>query len=152
MPEPAYHHLMPRAVAYIRASTADQTQTVDARRDRIAAWAEREGVDVVAYHVDAGVSGTTPAHKRPGLSDALVDVENSKAELLVVTTRDIDGRLAPYEPEQAALRRLYELDAAGISQREIVDVLNEERHPARGERWHRSGVRRLLARRAEAAA
>ncbi|MGH1349043.1 MAG: recombinase family protein [Nannocystales bacterium] len=225
---------MPRAVAYIRASTADQTQTLDAQRERIAAWAEREGVEVVAYHVDAGVSGTTPAHKRTGLTDALLDVETHRADLLVVTTRDrlarsaldaalldrdlaklkarvvavdgdaasnadtdegrlvrtildavaeyeaartrartravlrhrrqqglrtggrlpygfdeLEGRLIPYEPEQNALRRLYELSDAGMSQRRIATILDAERWPTRGEKWHRSLVRRLLERRAE---
>lgn len=173
----------------------------------------------------------------PGLTDALVDVENFKAELLVVTTRarlarsaldgalldrdlaklrarvvaadgdaasnadtdegrlvrtildavaeseaartrartravlrhrraqglrtggrlpygydDIDGRLVPYEPEQAALRRLYELSDAGQSQRKVAAALNGERWPPRGDKWHPTTVRRLLARRAEAAA
>lgn len=222
-----------RAVAYIRASTADQTQTLDAQRERIAAWAEREGFEVVAYHVDAGVSGTTPAHKRTGLTDALLDVETYGAEVLAVTTRDRlarsaldaalldrdlgklkartvatdgdaasnadtdegrlvrtildavaeyeaartrartravlrhrkaqglrtggrlpygydedDGRLVPYEPEQNALRRLYALADAGTSQRKIAETLDAERWPARGDKWHRSLIRRLLTRRA----
>lgn len=234
-PKPLYHHPMPRAVAYIRASTADQTQTLDAQRERIAVWAEREGVEVVAYHVDAGVSGTTPAHKPTGLTDALLDVETHRADFLVVTTRDrlarsaldaalidrdlaklrarvvaadgdaasnadtdegrlvrtildavaeyeaartrartravlrhrrqqglrtggrlpygfdeLEGRLIPYEPEQNALRRLYELSDAGKSQRQISEVLNSERWPPRGEKWHRSLVRRLIARRVAA--
>lgn len=61
------------------------------------------------------------------------------------------GRLVPYEPEQAALRRLYALADEGASQRPIVEVLNAERWPARGERWHHTAVLRLLARRADAA-
>jgi hypothetical protein len=93
---------MPRAVAYIRASTADQTQTLDAQRERIAAWAAREGVEVVGFYTDAGVSGITPAHKRAGLGNALVAVEDSGASLLLVTTRD---RLARSALDAALLDR-----------------------------------------------
>jgi hypothetical protein len=58
-----------------------------------------------------------------------------------------DGRLVPYEPEKAALRRLYELADAGTSLRRIAASLDAERLPSRGDKWHPTTIRRLLARR-----
>lgn len=91
-----------KAIAYVRASTGQQIQTLAAQRDRIERWAEREGIELVSVHVDAGVSGTTPVVKRPALSDALVALERERADLLVVTCRD---RLARSALDAALLDR-----------------------------------------------
>ena len=55
-----------------------------------------------------------------------------------------DARLVEDEDEQAITRRIRSMASDGMSQRAIVDVLNDERVPARGARWHRSSVRRVL--------
>lgn len=76
------------AVAYVRVSTEDQKLGPDAQRATIEAWAAREGVTVVAWHVDAGVSGGSDLADRPALVAALTDVRASRAGVLVVAKRD----------------------------------------------------------------
>lgn len=76
------------AVAYLRVSTEDQALGPDAQRAAILAWASREGVAVVAWHVDAGVSGATPVAERSGLLAALGALRELDAGVLVAAKRD----------------------------------------------------------------
>ncbi len=76
------------AVAYIRVSTDEQRLGPEAQRAAIEAWAAREGVQVAAWHLDAGVSGAIPVEGRPGLCAALVSLREHGAGLLVVAKRD----------------------------------------------------------------
>lgn len=77
-----------RAVAYLRVSTDEQHLGPEAQRAALEAWAAREGVVVVAWHTDAGVSGATPIAHRPGLTAALADLAVHGAGLLAVSRRD----------------------------------------------------------------
>lgn len=93
---------MPRtAVAYLRGSTDDQLLGPEAQRSAIEAWASREGVHVVAWHVDTGVSGAAPLERRPALLAALDDL--AAAEILVAAKRD---RLARDVVAAAMIERL----------------------------------------------
>ncbi len=76
------------AVAYLRASTDDQHLSPDAQRAAIESWAAREGVSVVSWHVDAGVSGAADLADRPALAAALGALRALGAGLLVVAKRD----------------------------------------------------------------
>ncbi len=76
------------AVAYLRASTDDQHLSPDAQRAAIESWAAREGVSVVSWHVDAGVSGAADLADRPALAAALGALRALGAGLLVVAQRD----------------------------------------------------------------
>ena len=76
------------AVAYIRASREEQKLSPDAQRAAIEAWAGREGVAVVAWHVDAGVCSVTEVADRPGLMGALASLREHGAGVLVVAKRD----------------------------------------------------------------
>lgn len=98
-----------RAVAYIRVSTDDQALGPDAQRAAIAAWAAREGMDLVAEHVDLGVSGAAELDKRPGLVAALDALE--AGDVLVVAKRD---RLARDTMAAAMIERLVERAGARI--------------------------------------
>jgi len=51
-------------------------------------WARREGVEVVAWHVEQGVKGATPLEQRTGLLDAIADVGRFGVGRLVVARRD----------------------------------------------------------------
>lgn len=77
-----------RAVAYLRVSTDDQHLGPEAQRASIESWAKREGVEVVAWHLDQGVSGGTPVEKRPALVAALGDLHDKSAGVLVAAKRD----------------------------------------------------------------
>lgn len=77
-----------RAVAYLRVSTEDQHLGPEAQRAAIDAWAQREGVVVVAWHLDQGVSGGAALDRRPGLLAAVDELGALGAGRLVVAKRD----------------------------------------------------------------
>jgi DNA invertase Pin-like site-specific DNA recombinase len=81
-----------RAVAYVRVSTDEQALGPDAQRDAIAKWAASNGVVVVAWHADLGVSGAAPPEARPGLLAAMSSLAEHRAGLLIAAKRDRLGR------------------------------------------------------------
>jgi DNA invertase Pin-like site-specific DNA recombinase len=76
------------AVAYLRASTDDQRLSPEAQRADIEAWARREAVTIVDWHVDQGISGGSDIADRPGLAAALAAVKVNCAGVLIVAKRD----------------------------------------------------------------
>jgi len=76
------------AVAYLRVSTDEQTLGMEAQRAAITAWAQRQGVIVVRWCEDLGVSGGAELEKRPGLLEALGAVRERRAGLLVAHKAD----------------------------------------------------------------
>ena len=76
------------AVAYVRVSKDDQKLGPDAQRASIEAWAMREGVQVVGWHLDQGVCSVSPIDGRPGLVAALASLRMHGAGVLVVAKRD----------------------------------------------------------------
>lgn len=76
------------AVGYIRVSTEEQHLGPEAQRAAIVAWAAREGVSVLSWHTDAGVSGAAELDNRPALAAALGALRADAAGLLVVAKRD----------------------------------------------------------------
>lgn len=76
------------AVAYLRVSTEDQRLGPEAQRAAIEQWAGREGVQLVAWHCDQGVSGATEMEDRHGLAAALAALRPLRAGVLVVAKRD----------------------------------------------------------------
>lgn len=100
-----------RAVAYLRVSTEDQRLGPEAQRAAVEAWAKREGVAVVAWHVDQGVSGGADLSDRPGLIAALGELRAAGAGVLVVAKRD---RLARDVGVAAAIERATEASGARV--------------------------------------
>lgn len=76
------------AVAYLRVSTDDQHLGPEAQRAAIQMWADREGVSVVAWHTDKGVSGGSNLGDRPALVAAVGELRAAGAGVLVVAKRD----------------------------------------------------------------
>src|SRR5689334_18053073 len=76
------------AVAYLRASTEDQKLGPEAQRAAIETWAAREGIEVAAWYVDAGVSGGSALDARPALGAALAALRGMGAGVLFVAKRD----------------------------------------------------------------
>lgn len=103
-PDPA------KAVAYLRVSTDRQDLSPAAQREAIRAWAEREGVEVAAWHEDQG-SGGDDLEKRPGLLAALDAVRDLGAGVLVVAKRD---RVARDVLNDALVQRLCERQGATV--------------------------------------
>lgn len=109
------------AVGYIRVSTAMQAEegvSLEAQRARLEAWAAANGAELVAVHVDAGLSGGR-ADNRPGLQAALADACKRKAALVVYSL----SRLA--RSTRDALTIAERLDKAGadlVSLSERIDT------------------------------
>lgn len=112
------------AVAYIRVSTEDQHLGPDAQRAAIAAWAERNGVTIVATCEDRGVSGAASIDRRPGLMAALDALAEHGAGVLAVAKRD---RLARDTMIAAMAERLAERAGARIVS---ADGVGEGNDPA----------------------
>lgn len=100
-----------RAIGYLRVSTEDQRLGPDAQRAMIAAWAAREGVEVVGWHVDAGVCSASDLTERPALLAALAALRVDRAGILVVAKRD---RLARDVMVSAAVERAVETAGARV--------------------------------------
>ena len=75
------------AIAYVRVSTEDQKLGPEVQRAAIEAYAAREGIGVLSWHVDAGISGAAPISYRPGLA-AAIDAARMHRAHLIVAKRD----------------------------------------------------------------
>lgn len=74
-----------QAIAYVRVSTDRQAQegvSLEAQRERIAAWCTAHGVELGGVYVDAGLSGKR-ADNRPELARALAATTRSGGVLVV---------------------------------------------------------------------
>ena len=75
-------------MAYLRVSTEEQSLGPEAQRASIEGWAAQQGVQVLSWHLDQGVSGSTPIEGRPGLLAAFRSLEELEAGQLVVAKWD----------------------------------------------------------------
>lgn len=81
---------MQRAVIYLRVSTHGQIDGygLQNQHDDCQRYATRAELDVGAVHRDEGLSGTLPAHERPGLMDALSLLRDDHADVLLIPRLD----------------------------------------------------------------
>lgn len=151
------------AVAYLRASTVEQSLSPEAQRSQIEAWAAREGVEVAAWHVDAGVSGGSDLAERPALVAALAELRAHRAGILVVARRDrlardiavaatieraagacgakvlsADGTANGDTPADAFMRAM--LDAAAAYERGLIRARTKAALQAKRARGERAGT------------
>jgi DNA invertase Pin-like site-specific DNA recombinase len=78
-------------VAYLRVSTTEQSESgagLDAQRASIEAYALRAGIQIDAWHVDAGVSGSIAPLDRDELSAALRTLSGCSGGTLIVAKLD----------------------------------------------------------------
>ncbi|WP_192379485.1 recombinase family protein [Rhodococcus rhodochrous] len=79
------------AVGYVRVSTEDQKERklgLDAQRAIITAKAATSGVEIVGWFADEAVSGTVAPDKRAGMSAALAEVREHRAERIIAAKLD----------------------------------------------------------------
>lgn len=125
------------AVGYLRTSKDEQTLGPEAQRAQIVVWAAREGIAVVAWHVDH-VTGAAPLDKRKALVDALDDVRRLGAGVLVVAKRDrlardiVAGAMVERLAHEAGARVISAAgegsaadDPSSVLMRRIVDAFAE---------------------------
>lgn len=102
-----------RAGIYARVSTTDQH--VSNQVEEIRRVAESRNWNIVAEHVDHGISGTVD--RRPGLDALLVDVEAGRVDVVVVVRLDRLGRSL-----QHLLGVVNKITAAGVGLVSIRDA------------------------------
>jgi site-specific DNA recombinase len=84
-----------RCVLYIRASTADQKNSLDAQEHEGRAFAARVGMEVHATFIDPGVSGTSPFLKRKEARAAIAHMKRHGVSTLLVLKLDRAFRNLP---------------------------------------------------------
>lgn len=127
---------MATAVGYIRVSTEGQAQdgvSLDAQRAKIEAWCSLNDYELVAVHVDAGISGKNC--NRPGLQSALADCRKGSALVVyslsrlsrsVRDTMDIGDRLSKVGADLVSLsEKIDTTSAAGKMVFRLLAVMNE---------------------------
>lgn len=96
-----------RVVLYARVSTNEQVAAGNSLIEQHAACiakAQQLGAEVVAYHEDAGVSGSLYL-ARPGIQRALAEIESGKANALIIAKLD---RYSRDREHQAAIKKRIE--------------------------------------------
>lgn len=81
-------HRDPRVVLYIRASTDDQTLTLDGQAFEGREWCETRGLDCTAHFTEAGVSGSKPFLERKEAMKAIAYMEKHGIPTLLVMDQD----------------------------------------------------------------
>jgi DNA invertase Pin-like site-specific DNA recombinase len=110
----------PRALGYVRVSTAEQVEGfgLDAQRDAIRRHCRTHGLRLLDVESDEGVSGSNGLDERHGLAAALAQLEAGNADVLVVARLD---RLArSFVLQETIIERL---QARG---RTVVSVVQED--------------------------
>ena len=72
--------------AYVRASTPDQLETLDAQQHQLEGWAQMMGLTITQVVIERGVSGSVPFSKRPKGAKLLAELRRS--DVLAVTKLD----------------------------------------------------------------
>lgn len=131
----ASYTTLPRLIGYVRVSTEEQARegvSLEAQRDRIAAYCQAHAYELIGVESDGGVSGKVPPEQRPGGARAFAAIRAGDANGLVVlkldrlarSTRDI---LALVDETRASRWRLISvsehLDTETAAGRLVVTVL-----------------------------
>src|SRR5688500_3608522 len=81
----------PRAVGYVRVSTAEQAANgfgLDVQEQAIRAHCREAGLRLIRVASDKGISGSNGLDTREGLARALMQLEANEAEVLIVYRLD----------------------------------------------------------------
>jgi site-specific DNA recombinase len=103
---------MARVVGYVRVSTRKQTEgeSLDRQEQEIREWAAANGHSVVGVYGDGGKAGALEVPDRPGLLEAMEEIEQGNADLLAV--RDLSRLARALHVQEAVLARTWR-DQAG---------------------------------------
>lgn len=77
-----------RVVGYIRGSTEEQQNTLEAQRQQITAYCGYKKLELVECFVDSGEHGWTSFYERPASASMLARMEELKATDIVITKLD----------------------------------------------------------------
>ena len=79
--QPQHRESAMRLVGYVRVSTEEQATegvSLDAQRERLAAYALAHSAELLAIESDEGISGKVSPEKRPGLATALARIRGGQ--------------------------------------------------------------------------
>ena len=122
-----------KTVAYVRVSTEEQSQrgvSLAAQREKIAAYADLYGLELIATIEDAGVSGKSL--DRSGLRQALAVLRRREADALVVmkldrltrSVRDLGALIEDHFSNRTALLSVSEqIDTRSAAGRLVLNIL-----------------------------
>lgn len=97
------------AIGYLRCSTKDQD--LAAQRQTILSYATAQGLTVVSWYEDFGVSGGLPIDERPGLLAAIEGLRTDRPSLMLVAKWD---RLSRSAMQSALIIQLVEREGVEI--------------------------------------
>ncbi|THG36911.1 recombinase family protein [Sphingomonas olei] len=113
-----------RAIGYGRKSFDDpdqRTSSVDDQRMFAAAYAERHGFELVAFHGDNGITGATM--ERPGLQAMLQAVSRGEAKIVIIEDVDRLGRDQEHLQHMIKLFRVYDVVIHTVAAGRIDDLV-----------------------------
>ena len=100
-----------RAIVYIRVSTDEQKIGIEAQREILKTYCQKEGYSIEAEYIDENVSGGLDIDRRPALLEVLEDLSNNSGTTLVVAKR---CRLARDSYVAAMVYRLVEREKCAV--------------------------------------
>jgi DNA invertase Pin-like site-specific DNA recombinase len=103
---------------YARVSTADKGQDTEVQLNPLRAYAQSQGLTVVAEYVDAGISGAK--RRRPELDRLMIDAGNKNFSAIIVARFDRFARSASHLLQ--ALETFQSLGIRFISLNEAIDT------------------------------
>jgi site-specific DNA recombinase len=75
-----------KVIGYLRVSTDEQSLGLDAQKIACEEYCRKQGLDLHAFFIDEGLSGGLSFDKRPGILNAIANL--NKGDVLVVAKRD----------------------------------------------------------------
>lgn len=104
-----------RLVGYVRVSSEGQLDGLglDVQTRLVSEWASSHGHRLQQIHTDGAVRGTTDAVDRPGLTAALRDIQERRADGLIVATLDRLARRLTVQ--EAILAMVWQQDGVAIT-------------------------------------
>lgn len=120
-----------KALGVIRVSTDEQVEGfgLDIQEEAIRQFCAAEGHELVAIYRDEGVSGTKEWHERPGLTAALLALEDGEADVLV--TYKLDRIARSLLVQEVIIDRLRKIGAQLLSVKEPIANDGDDDDPTR---------------------
>jgi putative DNA-invertase from lambdoid prophage Rac len=84
-----------RVVGYVRGSTDEQLNTLEAQENQIRRYCEYKNLELIEVFTDSGVSGTTPFFERPAACEMMMRMNDLGATAIVITKLDRGFRDQP---------------------------------------------------------
>jgi DNA invertase Pin-like site-specific DNA recombinase len=86
-----------RAVAYVRRSTRDQTNSLERQRHDLERHAAANGITITKWYSDDGISGVEDGAARPGFTKLIADAERREFDLILVHEISRFGRFDAFQ-------------------------------------------------------